>query len=103
VIGANTGVPIASLFCSQQAGRLPDRAEARRDGEEHYMAQRKMADPFGADHRVAAPETPVLFAGVGLTAGLFAIALVWFMPATLVLPSLSLLALVLAGGLALLA
>ena len=67
------------------------------------MAQRKMADPFGADHRVAAPETPVLFAGVGLTAGLFAIALVLLMPATLVLPSLSLLALVLAGGLALLA
>jgi len=67
------------------------------------MAQRKTADPFGVDHRVAAPETPVLFAGVGLTAGLFAIAFVLMMPATLVLPSLSLLALALAGGLAVLA
>jgi len=67
------------------------------------MAQRKIAGPFGADHRVAAPETPVLFAGVGLTVGLFAIALVLMMPANLVLPSLSLLALALAGALALLA
>ena len=43
------------------------------------MAQRKIADPFGADHRVAAPETPILFAGVGLMAGLFAIALVYLL------------------------